>query len=133
MKRRNFGYIMNVSSIAGFMEGPLMAEYYASKNFVRSFTRAINTELKKDKSDVKISVVCPGPTDTNFNNVADVEFKSKSYSARFVAEYAVNKMFDEKLLIVPGFKMKALHVVSKFVPSFIIRGVAYKIQRRKRK
>lgn len=132
MKKRNFGYILNVSSIAGFMDGPLMAEYYASKNYVLSFSRAIDTELKKEKSDVHISVLCPGPTETNFNNVAGVEFKVRSYSAEFIAEYAVNKMFDEKLVIVPGFKMKVLHVLSKILPSGVIRNIAYNIQRKKR-
>ena len=70
MKRRNLGYILNVSSISGFLSGPLMAEYYASKNFVLSYTRAINTELKKEGSEVHISALCPGPTKTNFNKVA---------------------------------------------------------------
>ncbi len=133
MKKRNFGYILNVSSISGFMDGPLMAEYYASKNYVLSFSRAIDTELKKEKSDVHISVLCPGPTETNFNNVAGVEFKVKPYSAEFVAEYGVNKMFDERLVIIPGFKMKVLHVLSKIMPSSIMRNVAYGIQRKKRK
>ena len=105
MKKRNLGYILNVSSISGFLSGPLMAEYYASKNFVLSYTRAIQTELKKEGSDVHISVLCPGPTKTNFNNVAKVNFKMKSYSAEYVAEYGINKMFEEKLVIIPGWRM----------------------------
>lgn len=133
MKKRNLGYIMNVSSISGFMDGPLMAEYYASKNYVLSLTRAINTELKKDASEVVICAVCPGPTATNFNNVAGVEFKVKPYSADFVAEYAVNKMFEEKLVIIPGTRMKILAVLAKFLPGEFIRNIAYSIQRKKRK
>lgn len=132
MKKRNFGYILNVSSIAGFMDGPLMAEYYASKNYVLSLTRAIHTELKKDKSDVHISVLCPGPTETNFNNVAGVKFKVKPYRADFVAEYGINKLFDERLVIIPGFRMKALHVFSKILPGFIMRNIAYSTQRKKK-
>ncbi|MBR3133185.1 MAG: SDR family oxidoreductase [Clostridia bacterium] len=132
MKKRNFGYILNVSSIAGFMDGPLMAEYYASKNFVLSFTRAIHTELKKEKSDVHISVLCPGPTNTNFNNVAGVRFNVKPYSADFVAEYGINKLFDEKLVIVPGFRMKVVHLLSKIAPGVMSRNIAYKIQRKKK-
>ena len=133
MKKRNLGYIMNVSSIAGFMDGPLMAEYYASKNYVLSLTRAISTELKKENSEVVVCALCPGPTDTNFNDVAGVEFKVKPYSSEFVAEYAVNKMFEEKLVIIPGTKMKMLAIFSKFLPGEIIRNVAYSIQRRKRR
>lgn len=133
MKKRNLGYILNVSSISGFLSGPLMAEYYASKNFVLSYTRAIHTELKKEGSDVHVSVLCPGPTKTNFNNVAKVNFKMKSYSAEYVAEYAINKMFEEKLVIIPGWRMKFVHIASKLLPDSITRKFAYEVQRKKRK
>ncbi len=133
MKKRNLGYILNVASIAGFMSGPLMAEYYASKNFVLSYTRAINTELKKENSEVHVSVLCPGPTKTNFNNVANVQFKMKSYSAEYVAEYGINKMFDEKDVIIPGTKMKLLHLLTKVVPDKIMREFAYEVQKKKQK
>lgn len=133
MKKRNLGYILNVSSISGFLSGPLMAEYYASKNFVLSYTKAINTELKKEGSEVHISCLCPGPTKTNFNKTAKVEFKVKPYSAEYVAEYGVNKMFEEKTVIVPGFKMKFVHLASKIFPSIITTNVAYEVQKRKRR
>jgi len=133
MKKRNLGYILNVSSIAGFMPGPLMAEYYASKNFVLSYTKAIYTELKKEGSEVHISALCPGPTKTNFNKVANVDFKMKSYSAEYVAEYGINKMFEEKLVIVPGIKMKLTHMASRILPSKLMSNFAYEIQKRKRR
>lgn len=133
MKKRNLGYILNVSSIAGFLPGPLMAEYYASKSFVTSYTRAINTELKKEGADVHVCCLCPGPTKTNFNKVAKVEFNTKPYSAEFVAEYGINKMFEEKTVIIPGIKMKALHVASKILPSAFLSNMAYLFQKKKRK
>lgn len=133
MKKRNLGYILNVSSIAGFMPGPLMAEYYASKNFVLSYTKAIYTELKKEGSEVHISALCPGPTKTNFNKIANVDFKMKSYSAEYVAEYGINKMFEEKLVIVPGIKMKLTHMASRILPSKLMSNFAYEIQKRKRR
>lgn len=133
MKKRNLGYILNVSSIAGFLSGPLMAEYYASKNFVLSYTRAIYKELKKEGSEVHISALCPGPTKTNFNKVAKVEFRAKPYSAEYVAEYGINKMFEEKPVIVPGIKMKLVHLASKILPTGITSELAYEIQKRKRK
>lgn len=132
MKKRNLGYILNVSSIAGFMPGPLMAEYYASKNFVLSYTRAIYTELKKEGSEVHISALCPGPTKTNFNKVANVQFKVKPYTAEYVAEYGINKMFEEKVVIVPGLKMKFVHLAAKLLPSKFISRIAYSIQKKKR-
>lgn len=133
MKKRNLGYILNVSSISGFLSGPLMAEYYASKNFVLSYTKAIKAELKKEGSEVHISCLCPGPTKTNFNKTAKVEFKVKPYSAEYVAEYGVNKMFEEKTVIVPGIKMKFVHLASKIFPSIITTNVAYEVQKRKRR
>ena len=70
MKKRDKGYILNVSSSASFTPGPLMASYYASKSYVTSLTKSISYELKKTKSHVKVSCLCPGPVDTNFNKVA---------------------------------------------------------------
>lgn len=69
-KRRNYGIILNVASSAGFMTGPLMSSYYASKNYVLRLSMAIYEELRRSRSNVKISVFCPGPVDTNFNNRA---------------------------------------------------------------
>ena len=73
MVKRNSGHILNVASIAGFMPGPLMATYYSTKAYIVRFTQSIYTELKKKKSKVKISVLCPGPVNTNFNKVAKVK------------------------------------------------------------
>jgi len=61
--KRDYGRILNVASIAGIMPGPYMATYYATKNYVFSLSLAIYEELKKDNSNVKISVFCPGPVD----------------------------------------------------------------------
>ena len=92
MKKRDKGYILNVASIAGFMPGPLMAAYYSSKSYVVKLSESIREELRKDKSNVKIGILCPGPVDTNFNNVANVKFNTKSLTSEYVARYTVNKM-----------------------------------------
>lgn len=133
MKKNNSGYILNVASIAGFMVGPLMATYYATKNYVVSFSRAINKELKKEKSKVKVSVLCPGPVKTNFNNVAGVKFGINSLTSEYVAKYAVNKMLKNKEVIVPGFTIKALKILNKFMPSFIMLEGTYHTQKKKNK
>jgi len=86
MKKKDNGKILNVASIAGFMSGPLMAAYYASKNYIVALSSAINKELKKSKSKVRISILCPGPVNTNFNNVAGVKFGVKSLSSEYVAK-----------------------------------------------
>lgn len=134
MVKKDSGRILNVSSISGMMpSGPMMSSYYASKAYVLSLTRGIYTELKKLKSNVKISVLCPGPVATDFNNVANVKFQIKPLSSEYVAKYTVNKMFKNKLEIVPGFSIKCIRVFSKIIPSRILSNISYRMQIRKKK
>ena len=131
MRNKNSGYILNVASIAGFMSGPLMATYYATKNYVVALSRAVNKELKKEKSKVKVSVLCPGPVKTNFNNVAGVKFGLSSLSSEYVAKYAVDKMLAGKEVIVPGFTIKALKCINKILPSNLMLEGTYHMQKHK--
>lgn len=133
MKERNHGYILNVGSIAGFMPGPLMSSYYASKSYVVKLTQAIRKELKKSKSGVSVSVLCPGPVSTNFNNTAGVKFSIKPLSSEYVAKYAIDMMFKKKLIIVPGFIIKMARFLSKFTPDNIVTEIVYHIQTKKDK
>ncbi len=132
MIRNNKGHILNVASIAGMEPGPLMAAYYASKSYVIRLSRAINKEIKKRKANVKISVLCPGPVDTNFNNVAKVVFKAPSMSSEEVAKYGIDKALKGKLIIIPGFLNKCVRFFSKIIPDCILEEVAYHIQKRKK-
>ena len=132
MIEKNSGHILNVASIAGFMPGPLMCAYYASKAYVVRLSEGIREELKKRKSKVKMSLLCPGPVDTNFNNVAGVKFKLPSYTSEHVAKYAVEKMLKGKFLIVPGIKIKFVRLMSKISPNNITSKVVYMMQERKR-
>ncbi len=116
-KKRDRGYILNVASIAGFLAGPYMSTYYATKNYVLQLTKAIHEELRLDGSNVYIGAFCPGPVDTNFNNVAQVSFSASQISAQEAADYAIEKMFSRKLVIVPTLPIKALSVVSRLVPT----------------
>ena len=133
MKKKDSGRILNVASIAGFMVGPLMSAYYATKNYVVALSRGINKELKKDKSNVRVSVLCPGPVKTNFNNVAGVKFGVKALSSNYVSEYAVNKMLANKEVIVPGLTIKLLKVLNKFLPSSIMIEGTYHTHKSKEK
>lgn len=133
MKKRDSGYILNVGSIAGFMPGPLMSSYYASKSYVVKLTQAIRKELKKSKSGVSISVLCPGPVNTNFNNTAGVKFAVRPLSSEYVAKYAVDMLFKKKLVIVPGFTIKLARFFSKFTPDNILAEITYYIQTKKDK
>lgn len=135
MVKKNKGYILNVASSAGLLKGgPLMSCYYATKSYVTSFTLAIAEELRRNKSKVRVSVLCPGPVDTNFNNVAGVKFNMASLSARYVARYAIDKFLRErKIVIVPGFKVKMGIFFSRFVSIKRLLRITYNIQRRKKK
>lgn len=131
MVQRDSGRILNVASVAAFMAGPLMATYYASKNYVLRFSQAIKEELKKDRSNVKISVLCPGPVNTNFNKVANVKFALKGLSSEYVAKYAINKTLKGKFLIIPGWKIKIARFLSKISPDTISTKICYHMQSKK--
>ena len=131
MKKKNCGNILNVASIAGFMAGPLMATYYATKNYVVSLSKAINKELKKAGSSVTVSVLCPGPVNTNFDNVANVHFSLKGLSSEYVARYAIDQMLKNKKVIIPGKMMKLIYVGNKLSPTSLSLEIAYHSQKRK--
>ena len=131
MEIKDKGRILNVASIAGFMPGPLMATYYSTKAYVVRLSEAIRQELKKKKSKVQISILCPGPVDTNFNNVANVKFHMKERNSYDVAKYAINKLFKGKFRIVPGFDVKCGIFFSHFVSDNLIAKITYNVQKRK--
>ena len=131
MVEKDRGYILNVASIAGFMPGPLMATYYSTKSYVVRLSQSIYEELRRKKSNVSISVLCPGPVDTNFNKVAGVKFSLKQKASKEVAQYAVKNMFKRKLIIIPGIIIKTVRVLSKISPDKLVARIAYKQQKRK--
>lgn len=132
MVKKDKGYILNVASIAGFMPGPLMATYYSTKSYIVRLSQGIYTELKKKKSNVHISALCPGPVATNFNKVAGVKFNLKSMSSGYVAKYGVNKMFKKKLIILPGIKIKLARFLAKISPEKLVSRICYHMQEKKR-
>ena len=124
-------FLRDVSSSAAFFAGPLMSSYYASKAYVFRLTEAVYEELRREKSDVSISVLCPGPVDTGFNDRAGVKFSVKGLSSCEVAAYALRKMFQKKLLIVPGALMKAAKFTGRLAPEKLMLRCSYHMQNRK--
>ena len=122
---------MNVASSAGFMAGPKLSTYYASKNYVLRLSEAIYEELKVAKSNVHISCLCPGPVDTEFNKVAHGEFHTKSLTSEYVAKYAIDHSLKNKLYIIPSFRMKAAIFLTRLVPRKLLLKITYQIQDRK--
>ncbi len=133
MVKKDYGYILNVASSASFLPGPLMATYYSSKAYVLRLTTSVYEELRRSKSKVVVSCLCPGPVDTNFNKVANVKFAVKPLKSDYVAKYAIDKMLKKKLIIIPGFKMKCANFFTKFLPCKTLAKITYNIQKKKLK
>ncbi len=131
--KRDSGYIMNIASSAGFLSGPRLNTYYATKNYVAKWTMAIYEELRHKKSNVHICTLCPGPVRTNFNKVAGGHFAIKEASSGYVAKYGIDKMFQNKLIIVPKFSVKLGLFLNRFIPWKLSLKITYKIQERKSK
>lgn len=131
MVNRNSGYILNVGSAAGFLAGPTFSSYYASKNYVVRLTQAIHEELRRDNINVGVSVLCPGPVQTDFNDTADVKFCIRGLTPEFVAKYAVDNTFKGKMIITPGFEMKATKFLQHFVSEKRLTRISYNVQMKK--
>ena len=132
-RRRNSGRILNVASCAGLMTGPLMSTYYATKNYVTKLSLAIAEELRREGSDVTISVLCPGPVKTRFNERAGADFRPSKVSSRAVAKYALEQTLDGKKLIIPGNGMKLALFAARLVPHELLPAFVYEIQSRRGK
>lgn len=132
MDTRNYGYILNVASSAGILPaGPYMSTYYATKAYVASLTRGVAEELRQKHSNVYVGCLCPGPVDTEFNKVANVEFALNGISADYCANYAITQMFKRKITIVPTFMMKAAVVLSRLIPVSLYVKIGAKQQKKK--
>ena len=131
-KKRDSGIILNVASAAGFMTGPLLSSYYATKNYVLRLSLAIYEELRRDRSNVTVTVLCPGPVDTNFNNRAGVSFSVKPISADYAAEYALKKALAGKLFAIPGLSVRAGIWGSRLIPNRVLGAITYNIQKAKK-
>ncbi len=118
MIQRKQGMILNVSSVAAFVPGPLMASYYASKAFVLSFSLALSSELKD--TGVSCTVLCPGPTQTGFmkNQGQDTWLAKRNLlaTAESVAKLGFEGMLKRKMLVVPGLINNFVVRLSSLVP-----------------
>lgn len=116
--------IINISSCAAFLPQPEFAVYAASKSYVLSFTRALNAELKR--KDVFATAVCPGPSETNFFNIAEEGGETPWYKKYFMAPpekivaLAIIDSINMQEVSVYGFAMNAFRMASKFVPHGLI-------------
>ncbi|MCI9663474.1 MAG: SDR family oxidoreductase [Lachnospiraceae bacterium] len=132
MQEAGGGYILNVASSAGLMPaGPYMATYYATKSYVTSLTQAVAQELREEGSRVYVGCLCPGPVDTEFNSVANVEFALKGISAGYCAAYALEQMAKRQVVIIPTRLMQAAMLGGRFLPQSLYVKIAARQQKKK--
>jgi short-subunit dehydrogenase len=131
MIQRKRGGILNVGSVAGFLPGPGMTVYYATKAFVLSFTEALAEELLG--TGLKVSVLCPGPTESNFGNVARGkkvrQLKTSKMSAEAVAVYGHRAFRNKKITAVPGMQNKVFVFLNRFSPRWVPRKIVKRYNR----
>lgn len=127
-KKRDYGFILNTASSAGFFPGPMFSSYYASKAYVVRMTQAVHEELRAEHSHVSLSMLSPGPVKTEFMDKARVNFSVPPQSSEYVAEYAVRQMFAGQLTIVPSPVMKAGIFLGRLLPDCVLAYGARLIQ-----
>jgi uncharacterized protein len=131
---RNRGGILNLGSIAGFLPGPGMAVYYASKAYVLSFTEALRGEL--GPRGVRVTALCPGPVPSEFQNRAGFApgFDSAvlNVSAANVALAGYQGLMANKRAVLPGFGIKIVPVLLRLFPRGFILAAVARFQLRKR-
>jgi short-subunit dehydrogenase len=128
MVQRRRGGILNVASVAGFVPGPGMAVYYATKACVLSFTEALAQELAG--TNVTATALCPGPTATNFGKVANANpasmIRQVRMSAEPVALCGFRSFRSGKTVAVPGLQNRLLIFLIRFGPRSMVRKIAGK-------
>lgn len=135
MVDRGYGKILNVSSLAAFQPGPMMALYYASKSYLLSFSEAIANELKN--TGVSVTVLCPGPTKTCFQEVVSSSSSNNKISfnmacPKAVAAYGYKAMLKGKVVAVPGVFNKFLANLPRFLSRNRTTSIVRKIQEKNR-
>lgn len=128
------GGILNVASIAAFLPGPGMAVYYATKAFVLSFTEAMRGELRK--TGVHVTALCPGPVPTEFQSragfVPGMDSKVLGVSAADVARAGYEGLMANRQVVLPGFAVRSIPLLLRFVPRAWVLAAVAKTQQRRR-
>ncbi len=132
MVQRHWGRILNLSSLAGFMPGPLMAVYYATKAYVLSFSEALADELQG--TGVTVTALAPPATSSGFQRRAAMEdsklVQGRIMDARTVAEAGYRGLMGGKAVVVPGVSAKLLAFSVRLSPRWIVTRIVRRMQER---
>lgn len=119
MLARRQGRILNVGSIAGYLPGPIMAVHHASKAYVLSFSEALWEETRG--TGVTVTALCPGPTRTEFHEVAHQPLKARNWmSADAVARIGFYAMIRGRRVVNAGWSNACIAWVVRFVPKRLL-------------
>jgi short-subunit dehydrogenase len=129
MRERGTGAILNVASTAAFQPGPNMAVYYATKAYVLSFSEALHHEMKD--SGIRVSALCPGPTHSEFSDVADSHsptLERMKMPAAPVVAAGLDGLDRNKAVVIPGFRNKVGAQASRLLPRSTMRNIIGRIK-----
>jgi uncharacterized protein len=132
MRQRRRGRIMIVASVAGFLPGPYMAVYYASKAYLQSFALALAEELAP--SGITVTCVCPGYTATEFQAVADMNHahrlgRLQPMTAATVARIGYRALMSGRRLVVTGWKNQVGTLLMRLMPPTVLSRIVARLQR----
>jgi short-subunit dehydrogenase len=133
MVERAKGNIINVSSVAGFLQAPFSVSYNATKAWMNSFTTGLYIELKSIHSPVRVQALCPGFTVTEFHDTLGMDRKSIPRSLWLSADEVVNDSLRGlergKLFVIPGWRYRLFLAVAGILPRSFKRFLAIKLSR----
>ena len=128
MKKRGYGRILNIASMAGLFAIPYFSTYCATKAFVLNFSQAVNEELRG--TGVSVTALCPGPVDTGFENAANLKYSSMfmigAYSPEKIAKAGYRATIKGKPVQFGGFVVGLINIVSRILPRKIVTKIAKK-------
>lgn len=130
-KQMDHGYILNVASIAGTVPTPAMSTYGATKSYVLHLSQSTHYEMKRLHKPITISVLCPGPVNTEFNQVAGVQNAYNGISAEYCANIGLKGLFRKKRIIIPTWQTKLLYIGCKILPMRLLLPIEYHLQTKK--
>ena len=128
MKKRGYGRILNIASMAGLFAIPYFSTYCATKAFVLNFSQAVNEELRG--TGVSVTALCPGPVDTGFENAANLKYTKTfmigAYSPEKIAKAGYRSTMKGKPVQFGGFVVGLINIVSRILPRKIVAKIAKK-------
>ncbi len=131
LKQQPAAYILNIGSSASYQAVPFLSAYAGSKSYVLNFSRGLHQEFKK--TNLSVTCICPGPTDTNFVNRANVGRKGQKAAERFnmspqaVAKIAVHALFRRQPEVIAGGMNKLSAFFAWLLPKPLVEGIAKKL------